>query len=123
MFPAISSTIQPMATVKVKRKLTIKQLDEALSYFPRMKPETKEACRLVLVEGKTNQVAADQVGKHKQFVHNKVIEVYDTYMLKVAKRPAGWVKKEWSFPPEMIKEIDALEEKMLKEHLSKNKKM
>lgn len=104
---------------KTDKKLTARQFDDTLKYYPRMTEKTQEAIRHVMVRGKTNQAAADLYGLKKQFVNNYVTKVYDTYLTKVAGKPPGWIEKTWCVPPKLSKEFDQLEQKALKDYYKK----
>lgn len=100
---------------RVKKELSITELDETLSYF-RLSLEAREIARLVLVEGRKNQVVADQFGKSKAYVNEVVTKVYNGYITKVAKMPKGWVKREIIGPPDLIAKFEKLAEEALIEY-------
>jgi len=101
---------------KTKKELTAKQLNDALKFHTHLSESNREIVKLALVDGITYEEVGNDYGVTRARVGYLVKLVYETYVTKVKKLPAGWVVKEIAGPADMIADFEKRAEQALKDY-------
>jgi transposase-like protein len=92
--------------------LTAKEFEAAVSAFPRLSENGKEAAKLVLVDGLEQVEVAERFKLHRQQINKWVKDIYQSHI----DCPAGWKVDVVTLPPEQMDEVKIMERRARREH-------